>query len=134
MRMRLGQMILVDQARAVELTPNCSQRTARSTLGIMDLCWGGAGVEHPVDEHDVEDHPIADLSGDPCRSEAGSLCIDALIAGLMDLATVEANTAALAEVCASGIPSHPACDDADPLPCITANIRKTAEVLRIPRR
>ena len=120
------------QARGVvSLSAACAEYLGWRVLGVMELCRGNDFVTHPDDNHELDDHVLSDLSGDPCRVASGYACVDAIVQGMQDPASVDPILDGIADQCPDGLPfGQTGLEDA-PLDGVKERIRTTIRHLDI---
>jgi hypothetical protein len=97
----------------------------------MELCRGNAGVEHPSEPHNrIEDHELADISGDTCRIFSGTSCVEAIEVGVQTgVSSVDPIVDSIVGACPGGLPFGNTNIPGDPLQGVKDRLRTTVEVL-----
>lgn len=129
--------VLTAQARAAALSSACIEYLGWRTLAVLELCRGHEIADHTDPDHDaLEEHVLADLSGDPCRIEAGNLCIQAIETGVSQgPAAVNPIVDRIPGVCPNGLPlasAGPGYETVAPLEAVKDRLRTTVEGLQEP--
>ena len=125
---------LVIRARSTPLSSACNEYLGWRTLAVLELCRGHEIVDHSEDHDTLEDHVLANLSGDTCRIEAGNACIRSIAVGVVNgPAAIESELASIASVCPQGLPfasPGPGYERVPPLEAIRDRLQTTVERLR----
>ena len=126
---------LVARARSASLSSACTEYLGWRTLAVLELCRGHEITDHSDQAHDaLEEHALADLSGDTCRIEAGNVCIRSIAAGIANgPAAPESDLASIASACPQGLPfasPGPGYEGMPPLEAIRDRLQTTVERLR----
>lgn len=66
------------------LTEECSFYLSRASLGLTELCLGADVIQHPSEEHKVEEHTISEIAADECQQRIAAGCSAMLVDGLRE--------------------------------------------------
>ncbi len=89
---------------------------------------------HPDDQHEFQDHPVADLSATPCLIEVMRALVDAYAAELQWAGAADERLDSLPQLCPGALDSVLPCPLGDNLECTKARVREFAVYLRTPKR